>query len=365
MGLQGAMFDRGARYAAVLGQAEALREETRALLEGLERALEFPVELTLHSRPTEGVGWLRGGWTRLQGSEGVNLSVVRVATSGTTGPPKFQEHDLAAAFAKKRPGVQRENWLLTYAPYRWAGLSVMLHCLRSGCILSVPAQLDPWQIVEEGVRSRVTHVGLTPSLFRKLLIMAGPIRLSEMPLQQVTFGGEAAGEQTLDTARRVWPLARVTQVYASTELGDVLSVSDGLAGVPARKLERPGFAFSPEGELVVGAYATGDIWRKEGERYYFLGRVQEVINVGGHKVSPLEVEEAALRLPGVSEARAYGAPSPLLGQLVALEYRGEAEEVEVRRGLAGSLAKVARPAVVRRVEEIMLTAAMKTGRVGG
>jgi acyl-CoA synthetase (AMP-forming)/AMP-acid ligase II len=154
----------------------------------------------------------------------------------------------------------------------------------------------------------------------------------------------------------------VTQVYASSEFGDILAVSDGVAGVPAYKFQRPGFEIGNDGQLWIHGEPSGDIWRLCGGRYFFIGRVQEMVNVGGHKVSPFEVESAALRIPGVSQARAYGIASPLLGQVVALDYSGEIGPDDVRLALKSTLARVACPMRVQQVDCIPLTPAHKIAR---
>jgi acyl-CoA synthetase (AMP-forming)/AMP-acid ligase II len=151
-------------------------------------------------------------------------------------------------------------------------------------------------------------------------------------------------------------------VYASTEFGDICSASDGEAGFAASKFERPGFELREDGELFIEGQATGDLWERRGDRFLFLGRRQEVINVGGAKVFPATVEAAALALEGVEEARAFGVSNALLGQVVALDYRGTRSEIDVKRSLRASLPKIAWPAQVERVDAIQLTSANKVRR---
>lgn len=68
-----------------------------------------------------------------------------------------------------------------------------------------------------------------------------------------------------------------------------------------------------------GWFATGDLIERRGERYHFIGRKMELINVGGSKVSPQHVEEVILGVPGVKDVRVFAKPSSLVGQLVACE----------------------------------------------
>lgn len=281
-------------------------------------------------------------------------------TSGTTGAPKSISRDLAASLAKKIAGSPSEIWLLTYSPERWAGVSVILHVLKAQATLCVPKSLSFDDIIACGQSQRTTHISLTPSMFRSLLMHDRNSRLEVIPIEQVTFGGEAATQSVLDQTRKTWPKARVTHVYASTELGDITSVSDGLEGMPAYKLER--FTFTDHGELVVDGQRTGDIWVKRGDRFYFVGRIQEIINVGGNKVSPLQVEEFAIRR-GALFARAFAVRSPLLGSLVGLEYVGDLDKLELIKSFRKELPKYMCPAEITQVKEISLSSAGKNRRL--
>ena len=298
----------------------------------------------------------------LSPAEPCEASFVSLSTSGTTGRPKPMTHRLDAALAPRGNPDPDARWLLTYAPFRWAGLSVLMHVFRTRSAAVLARSLDAADLVAAAEAFSATHVSLTPSMFRRLLVSVPEARLRACGIRQVTFGGEAASQAVLDDAADLWPAARISHVYASTEAGDVCCVSDGRAGIPAAKLCGPRFAFSDRGELAIDGRPTGDLWELRDGRYHFLGRTEEMINVGGAKVSPLWVEEAALAVAGVDQARAYAVPSPLLGQLVALDYRGSAPESAVRLAFQ-ALPKVARPAQIRRVPEITLTDAGKTCRI--
>jgi acyl-CoA synthetase (AMP-forming)/AMP-acid ligase II len=196
-----------------------------------------------------------------------------------------------------------------------------------------------------------------------VLLSSGEAELRDLAFRQITFGGEAASQAVLDAARRIWPRARVSHVYASTEAGDICCVSDGLAGIPQAKFSSNRYSFSTEGELFVSERPTGDLWELRDGRYHFVGRRREMINVGGIKVSPLRVEDVATSIEGVEEARAYAQASPLMGQLVALDYRGTVAERELRRELRARLPKEAWPALIRKVDCIKVTDAGKVDRI--
>jgi acyl-CoA synthetase (AMP-forming)/AMP-acid ligase II len=154
--------------------------------------------------------------------------------------------------------------------------------------------------------------------------------LERVAIDRITLGGEAADGPLLDQARATFPAARITQVYATTELGEVFRVADGRPGFPATWLGKalPGgvrLSTRRDGELLVqlsrdsAEIGTGDLVERRGDRYEFTGRRSDVIVVGGAKVLPGRVEEVLRGVPGVAEARVYGLPSGITGELVAAE----------------------------------------------
>ena len=249
--------------------------------------------------------------------EAVATHVV-VATSGTSGPPKLAEqwHGL--------------GWILVYDATRWAGIQVWLQSLLTGGRLVVPASRDPDAVLRAIVDEQATVLPATPTLLRRLLTSGDRSLLAKARLDRITLGGEAADGLLLEQARAAFPAAKITQVYATTELGEVFRVTDGLAGFPANWLGRSlaggaRVGMRRDGELLVqlsrdsAEVATGDLIEKRGDRYEFTGRRSDVIVVGGAKVVPRRVEELLRGVPGIADARVYGMPSAITGELVAAE----------------------------------------------
>jgi acyl-coenzyme A synthetase/AMP-(fatty) acid ligase len=161
-------------------------------------------------------------------------------------------------------------------------------------------------------------------------------------LRQVTLGGEAIDQPTLDRLHYMFSNARITHIYASTEAGVVFSVNDGRAGFPVAWLDtivqgveiriREGIleVRTPRAMLGYLSYheapvsddgwlTTGDRVEVSGDRVHFLGRGDSVINVGGSKVHPHVVESFLLGCEDVMEARVFGCPNPITGSIVGAE----------------------------------------------
>src|SRR4029077_2918568 len=96
-------------------------------------------------------------------------------------------------------------------------------------------QRSPADFFGAAERHGVTHISGTPTFWRSFLLVAPPASLSE--LRQITMGGEAVDQPTLDRLRAAFPNAHITHIYASTEAGVVFSVHDGEEGSPAEWLE--------------------------------------------------------------------------------------------------------------------------------
>jgi acyl-CoA synthetase (AMP-forming)/AMP-acid ligase II len=310
-----------------------------------------------------------------------------IRTTGTTGEPKAARHDwrvLARTVAGVRPAPE-QRWLLAYGPHQFAGVQVLLHVVASGATMMAPFPRQPKDGLDALLAHDVTCVSATPTFWRFLLAEARSRQVRLPALAQVTLGGEAAPSDLLDELRTAFPLARVSQVYASTEFGSVTSVSDGQPGISLGSLwsaTNPtsnvraengelwvraeagmlGYADDPDGEAPspTAWRPTGDLIEIVGSRVLFRGRQSEIINVGGVKVHPLPVEARILALPGVEAAHVFGRPSPLTGSIVAVDIvpavgPADADAQEFRRAVREAVADLPRawqPRSVRLVDAI-------------
>ncbi len=269
---------------------------------------------------------------------------IHLMTSGTTGKPKVAVHSLASLLSRVRSSAKvtanREGkWLLTYQPTGFAGVQVQLTAVLSRGTIVVPAERSPAGFFEAARRFGVTQISGTPTFWRSFLMVVDPAAVT---LRQITLGGEAIDQATLDRVRAKFPDARITHIYASTEAGVVFAVHDGLEGFPAAwlgadnqgaslrlvdgflQIKTPnamkGYTTEAEQPLLDdGWLATADRCEITGDRVRILGRQDSTINVGGSKVYPLGIESVLLSLPNVQEAKVYGIPNPISGALVAAD----------------------------------------------
>jgi len=307
-----------------------------------------------------------------------------VLTTGTTGAPRAVRHDWSRLVGPvlDTPSGSGQRWLLAYGMNQFGGLQVLLHVMAAGATLVATEEFVPRQGLLAAREHGVTHASATPTYWRFLLAELRSDGGAAPGLRQITLGGEAVPAAVLDELGRIFPAARVTQIYAANEFGKALSVRDAEHGLPVAELiGADGVELKVEdGELwvrtpygMLGYYGedaddstnwrrTGDLVEVVGGRVHFRGRVSEVINVGGVKVHPLPVEERIDTLPGVDLVRVFGRPNALTGAVVAVEIVAapgtdtDALGRAVREACA-DLPPASRPRSIKFVSEIATTGA--------
>ncbi len=264
-----------------------------------------------------------------------------ILTTGTTGEPRGVRHDWCRLCrAVKQQGSPNARWFLAYNLNQFAGVQVLLHVLVGGSTLVVPESNRPREAIGAMRDLGVTHASATPTFWRFIAGQLDEDTARELSLEQITLGGEAIPAPVLDKLERLFPNARISQVYASNEFGSGVSVKDGQHGLPTSVLNRADDADVQmrivDGELhvrsrvgMLGYYGepdvghawrpTGDLVEVDGERIVFVGRTNEIINVGGVKVHPLPVEEVIAGIDGVELVHAYGRRNAVTGQIVAVD----------------------------------------------
>jgi len=317
---------------------------------------------------------------------------VLLTTSGTTGKPKVAVHEMDKLLGRVRSDQAGNRWLLSYHPASFAGLQVLLTAFCTRSELVAFAGMSAAELVARVLASDVTHLSGTPTFWRSLLL-ALPDSGERPPLRQITLGGEAVDQSILDALHAAFPEARIIAIYASTEAGALFAVKDGRAGFPASWLETGAEGCRlriVDGVLQVrspramrgylgeaakraatddGWLITGDVVEVIGERVQFRGRVDNVINVGGGKVMPEQVETALLEVPVVREACVYGIKNPIAGGVLAADVvlAQAVTEAEARKAIFSALSarlepyKV--PRIYRFVDRISVNAAGKKVRV--
>jgi acyl-CoA synthetase (AMP-forming)/AMP-acid ligase II len=264
-------------------------------------------------------------------------------TSGTTGMPKLVVHDLAgltAAMHARSPADGAAVWATFYDIRRYGGLQIFLRAVLGGASLVLSSAGEPVaghlaRLAQHGV----THLSGTPSQWRRALM--NPAIRTIVP-RYVRLSGEIADQAILEGLRAVFPHAAIGHAYASTEAGVAFDVNDGQAGFPAAfigagrdgvemkvldgslRIRSPrtasGYAGSKQRLADADGFVdTGDIVERRGDRYYFAGRNGGIINIGGLKVHPEEIEAVINRHPQVRMSLVRPKQSPVTGSIMVAD----------------------------------------------
>lgn len=261
-----------------------------------------------------------------------------VFTSGSTGRPKAILHDMdrvASKFQMRRPSWRMVMFLLMD---HFGGFNTLMSVLANDGVGICPAARTPHAVCEAIARGRATLLPTTPT-FLGMVISSGLWKQHDLTsVRLVTYGAEPMPPATLARIREILPQSEFKQTYGLSELGVLRSTSPeqgslwikvGGEGFETRVVDGQlhirsassmlGYlnAESPIDEN--GWMNTGDLVEERDGLIRFLGRRSEVINVGGQKVLPTEIEDVLLEVEGVAGAIVKGVPHALLGQAIVAQ----------------------------------------------
>jgi len=258
-------------------------------------------------------------------------------STGTTGRPKAILHDLTLfmlRFETPRPTLKTINFLLFD---HIGGLNTLLHTLFNKGTVVAPKSRSVEGILDMCAEHQIEVLPTTPT-FLRMMLMSGLIP-DKVPksLHIITYGTERMDQPTLDELCQLLPNVDFRQTFGMSELGIVrvkskaresLFMKIGGEGVETRvrdnvleirsKTRMLGYLNASSPFDVEGWYNTKDIIEEYDGYYKIIGRTSEVINVGGLKFMPSEIEREALRFKGVELAKAEGKTNPITGQHVEL-----------------------------------------------
>jgi acetyl-CoA synthetase len=334
---------------------------------------------------------------------GPDTPALLVYTSGTTGPPKGALHG-HRVLAGHLPGFELSHDFFPgpgdriWTPADWAWIGGLYDVLMPALVHGVPVvafrsrRFDPEQAFEVIARAGIRNVFM-PATALRMMRRAGGVPVS---LRTLASGGETVGEETAAWCRERFGV-RLNEFYGQTEANLVIG---NCAAWPARpgwmgraypghevSLDAGEITVRVEGDPVVflgywgddeataakvrdGWLHTGDLAEVDGEgNYRSIGRVDDLISSGGHRIGPGEIEECLIRHPSVAIAAVIGAPDAVRGEIVKAfvvtvsGVSGSAElSAELQEHVRTRLAPYEVPRRVEFVDELPLTVTGKIRR---
>lgn len=266
-------------------------------------------------------------------------------TSGSTGQPKGVVHDFSKLLEKfkTRRGALITLSLLTFD--HWGGLNTLLHGLANDSLVVLTEHQTPEYVCEVMERHKVELLPATPSFLNMLLISRAYENRDLSSLKLITYGAEPMPDTTLKNLRRTFPGIEIRQTYGLIELGvlrakslssESLWVKVGGDGYDVRVVNDMleikadaamlGYLNAPSPFTPDGYFMTGDRVEVNGDYLRILGRDSELINVGGQKVYPAEVEAVLLECPDVENVVVFKEQNPIMGQIVCAKINRRSED---------------------------------------
>ncbi len=257
-------------------------------------------------------------------------------SSGTSGRSKASLLDLDRVMARYGPPRRPLRILSFLSLDHVGGINTVLHTLSQGGAVVTVAERTPDAVFAAIARHRVQVLPTTPTFLNMVLIAAPYERHSVDSLELITYGTEPMPLRTLQRLHAALPGVRFKQTYGLSELGILPTRSRGDDTLWLQLGRRDGFEYKiVDGILWIrsemamlgylnapapfdedGFFNTQDMVESDGDWVRILGRASEIINVGGEKVYPAEVENAVLELDNVAEVSVTGVPNPVVGMVV-------------------------------------------------
>jgi acyl-coenzyme A synthetase/AMP-(fatty) acid ligase len=256
-------------------------------------------------------------------------------SSGSTGKPKAAVHDVVPLLDKFRTPRSAYRTIPFLLFDHIGGINTMLYTLANGGCLITVADRSPDGVLQAVEKHRVQLLPTSPTFLNLLLISEAYKRHSLDSLELVTYGTEPMPESTLHRFHQLVPYVHLLQTYGLSEVGilqskskssDSLWVKVGGRGFETRVVDGVlhikaqsamlGYLNAPSPFTADGWFNTGDRVEVDGEYLRFLGRQSDIINVGGEKVFPTEVESVIQEMDNVAAVSVYGEKNNITGQIV-------------------------------------------------
>jgi acyl-CoA synthetase (AMP-forming)/AMP-acid ligase II len=311
-------------------------------------------------------------------------------SSGTTGGCKAPVLNFAKLITHCDRSTLRPRRALAFLSLdHIGGINTLISTLvHGGCVITV-AERSPKSVYQAVALHRVDTLPTTPTFLTMSLIAGEFARHDLRSLRLITYGTEPMPLQTLRKLNNILPAVRFKQTYGLSEVGILPTVSKDNHSL-WMKLGSHGFAHKIiDGTLWVrsemamlgylnasaafdedGYFNTQDVVEVDGDYIKVLGRKSELINVGGEKVYPGEVENILLEMDHVAEATVTGKPSPVTGMVVRAVLRLtepeplSALQQRVRAYCKTRLQAFKIPVIIELTDQPMYSDRLKKTRVG-
>ena len=269
-----------------------------------------------------------------------NSSGLILFSSGSTGKPKAMIHNLDTLIDSFKDKKEKSMNMLVFLMFdHIGGLNTVFNALCMGACLIIPKIKDAKTICELIEKYKIMVLPSSPTFLNLILISEEYKNYDLSSLRMITYGTETMPQSLLLKLKEVFPKVKFLQTFGTSETG-ISTTSSKSSNSLFMKLEDINGEYKiVENELWLrsktqvlgylnasmdsftsdGWFKTGDLVEVDGEYIKIIGRAKEVINVGGQKVLPAEVESIILEMEEISDCMVYAEQNAITGQTVVCD----------------------------------------------
>ncbi len=266
-------------------------------------------------------------------------------SSGSTGKSKASVHDITSILEKFKVRRHRLRTITFLLYDHIGGFNTLLYTLSNAGLVVTLSERDPDSVLKAVESYKIELLPTSPTFVNLILLSEAYKRYDISSLMTLTYGTEPMPESTLKQFNNIFPNIRLLQTYGLSEVGILRSKSkasnslwvkvggegfdtrvvDGMLEIKANSAML-GYLNAPSPFTKDGWFKTGDSVEVDGDFIKILGRKSEIINVGGEKVYPQEVENVILGMDNVAEVTIFGEKNSIIGNIVSARVRLRKEE---------------------------------------
>jgi acyl-coenzyme A synthetase/AMP-(fatty) acid ligase len=319
------------------------------------------------------------------------LSGLILFSSGSSGIPKAMIHNLDAlidSFKNRR--VKTLNFLIFLMFDHIGGLNTIFSCLAMGAPMVFPMNRNPIEICQLISKNKINILPASPTFLNLILLSGAHLNFDLSSLRMITYGTEPMPSSLLQRLKDTFPSVKFSQTFGTSETGISQMVSKSSTSNFMRfedssteqkvingelyirsKTQVLGYLNSNMDRFTVdGWFRTGDLVEETSDGYFrIIGRNTEVINVGGEKVLPSEVESVLYQFNKVHDCIVFGESNPITGQIVVAKilYSDNLPLTQIKNEIRGfcknKLEKFKIPAKIILMSEAEYTSRFKKKRI--
>lgn len=307
-------------------------------------------------------------------------------SSGSTGKPKAMVHDLdtlISSFEAKKP--RKLNMLLFLLFDHIGGINTLLNILATLSTAIIPKERNSDEICALIEKYKISVLPSNPTFLNLILMSNAHKKYDLSSLKMITYGTETMSESLLARLKATFKKVKFLQTFGTSETG-ILNTSSKSSSSTYIKLDDAEYKIV-NGELWIksktqilgylnadmsafkdGWFKTGDLVLCDGEYLKIIGRVKELINIGGKKALPSEIESVIMELENIADCVVYGEQNAITGQSVSCDVvlkntmaKDELKKL-IRSTCASKLERYKIPSKINVVEKIAFTNRFKKVR---